>query len=320
MAVNTERGVMKIRAVTITLFVCLLAVCLPSLMAQTAATGSLQGTVTDASGASIPNATVTLTSADTGQERTATTGGDGTYRFPLLQPGTYKIKFAANGFKGAEATGLKVNVTESPVFDRKLEVGTATEQVTVEANVETLQTASSSMGTVVNSATATSIPLTTRNYTNLLGLSAGANASVNNASALGRGGMEIAVNGASTAQNTFQMDGVSVVNFASSGLATEGSTYPTIGIPNPDTIAEFKIQTSLYDAGYGRNPGANVNVVTKSGTNSFHGTAFEFFRNTDLNANDWFNKYSEGTHIDPNTGALAPLPNKQGVLNQNQFG
>ena len=204
---------MKIRAVTITLFVCLLAVCLPSLMAQTAATGSLQGTVTDASGAVIPNATVTLTSADTGQERTATTGGDGTYRFPLLPPGAYKLKFAANGFKGAEATGIKVNVTESPVFDQKLEVGTATEQVTVEANVETLQTASSSMGTVVGAATATSIPLTTRNYTNLLGLSAGANASVNNASALGRGGMEIAVNGASTAQNTFQMDGVSVVNY-----------------------------------------------------------------------------------------------------------
>ena len=295
---------MKTRVLNILLFVCLLAVCLP-LMAQTAATGSLQGTVTDASGASIPNATVTLTSADTGQERIATTGGDGTYRFPLIQPGNYKLKFAANGFKGAEATGLKVNVTESPVFDQKLEVGTATEQVTVEANVESLQTASSSMGTVVGSATATSIPLTTRNYTNLLGLSACANASVNNASALGRGGMEIAVNGASTAQNTFQMDGVSVVNYASSGLSTEGATYPTIGIPNPDTIAEFKIQTSLYDAGYGRNPGANVNVVTKSGTNALHGTAFEFFRNTDLNANDFFRNRSGGS--------------KQ-VLNQNQFG
>ncbi len=285
-------------------FVCLL-VCLPSLMAQTAATGSLQGTVTDASGAVIPNATVTLTSTGTGQERIATTGGDGTYRFPLIQPGTYRLKFAANGFKGAEATGINVNVTESPVFDQKLEVGTAAEQVTVEANVEALQTASSSMGTVVGAATATSIPLTTRNYTNLLGLSAGANASVNNASALGRGGMEIAVNGASTAQNTFQMDGVSVVNYASNGVATESNTYPTIGIPNPDTIAEFKIQTSLYDAGYGRNPGANVNVVTKSGTNALHGTAFEFFRNTDLNANDFFRNRSGGS--------------KQ-VLNQNQFG
>ena len=295
---------MRIRSL-ILFTISLLLACTPALWAQTAATGSLQGTVTDASGASIPNATVTLTSTGTGQERTATTGGDGTYRFPLIPPGAYKLKFSASGFKGAEATGINVNVTESPVFDQKLEVGAATEQVTVEANVETLQTASSSMGTVVGSATATSIPLTTRNYTNLLGLSAGANASVNNASALGRGGMEIAVNGASTAQNTFQMDGVSVVNYASSGLATEGSTYPTIGIPNPDTIAEFKIQTSLYDAGYGRNPGANVNVVTKSGTNALHGTGFEFFRNTDLNANDFFRNRSGGS--------------KQ-VLNQNQFG
>ena len=138
---------------------------------------------------------------------------------------------------------------------------------------------------------------------------------MNNASALGRGGMEIAVNGASTAQNTFQMDGVSVVNFASSGLTTEGATYPTIGIPNPDTLAEFKIQTSLYDAGYGRNPGANVNVVTKSGTNAFHGTAFEFFRNTDLNANDFFRNRTCGLH----PPCLRAGGNKQ-VLNQNQFG
>jgi len=274
-------------------------------MAQTASTGALQGTVTDASGAVIPGATVALTSQTTGQARTVATGGDGTYRFALIPPGTYKITFAAGGFKGAEASGITVNVTESPVFDQKLEVGGAAEQITVEANAETLQTATAAMGTVVGSAQATDIPLTTRNYTNLLGLSAGANASVNNASSLGRGGMEIAVNGASSAQNTFQMDGVSVVNFDSTGGTTEAPGFPTIGIPNPDTIAEFKIQTSLYDAGYGRNPGANVNVVTKSGSNSLHGTAFEFFRNTDLNANDFFRNRSGGS--------------KQ-VLNQNQFG
>jgi hypothetical protein len=291
--------------VTLCVIVSMLLVLVPSLMAQTAATGALQGTVTDASGAVIPNASVTLTNTATGQARTVTTQGDGTYRFPLIQPGIYNLKFTANGFKGAEANGINVNVTETPVFNQKLDVGGATEQVTVEANVETLQTASSAMGTVVGSAVATAIPLTTRNYTNLLGLSAGANASVNNASALGRGGMEIAVNGATTAQNDFQMDGVSVVNFGSSGLVTESNSYPTIGIPNPDTIAEFKIQTSLYDAGYGRNPGANVNVVTKSGSNSLHGSAFEFFRNTDLNANDFFRNRSGGS--------------KQ-VLNQNQFG
>ncbi len=293
-------------------FLCAMGVAL----AQTAATGALQGTVTDASNAVIPGATVTITSQDTGQVRTSTTGSDGVYRFPLLTPGTYNLKVTASGFKNAEAKDIKVNVTETPVFDEKLEVGGATEQVTVEANVETIQTASSALGTVVGGATATAIPLTTRNYTNLLGLSAGANASVNNASALGRGGMEIAVNGARTDQNTFQMDGVSVVNFGSSGLATEASAYPTIGIPNPDTIAEFKIQTSNFDAGYGRNPGANVNVVTKSGTNSLHGTAFEFFRNQDLNAVDFFrNRFcGQNQAVCANNGGVAQ------ALNQNQFG
>jgi hypothetical protein len=294
---------MRTRSLTIVLL-SLLIVC-ASLMAQTAATGALQGTVSDPTGAVIPNATVTLTNTETGQERTGTTGADGVYRFPLLPPGTYRIKFAANGFKGSEATGVKVNVTETPVLDRKLEVGAAAEQVTVEANVETIQTASSSLGTTVGGATATALPLTTRNYTNLLGLSAGANASVSNATSLGKGNMEIAVNGARTDQNTFQMDGVSIVNYASSGVITQGATYATFGVPNPDTIAEFKIQTSLYDAGYGRNPGANVNVVTKSGTNELHGTGFEFFRNTALNANDFFRNRQGGSKL---------------VLNQNQFG
>jgi hypothetical protein len=298
---------MRSTSTALTVLVCLLVVLTPCLRAQTASTGSLQGTVTDASGAVVPNAMVTLTSSTTGQERTAITGGDGTYRFPLIPPGTYSLKFAVTGFKGAEATGVVIDVTETPVFNQKLEIGGTTEQVTVEANVETIQTATSSMGTVVTAATATAIPLTTRNYTNLLGLSAGANASVNNASGLGRGGTEIAVNGNSISSNTYQMDGVNVTNFASSSGngVVENQNYPTIGIPSPDALAEFKIQTSTYDAGYGRNPGANVNIVTKSGTNSLHGTAFEFFRNTDLNANDFFRNRSGGS--------------KQ-VFNQNQFG
>jgi hypothetical protein len=291
-----------------------LLVLLPSLIAQTAGTGALTGTVKDGTGAVIPNVAVTATNNDTGQERAATTGADGSYRLALLPPGTYKVKFAGSGFKAVEVPDVKVNVTETPVLDRSLELGAQSQQVTVEANVETIQTASSSMGTTVGANTATSIPLTTRNYTNILGLSAGANASVNNASSLGRGGMEIAVNGARTDQNTFQMDGVSIVNYASNGVQTESATYPTIGIPNPDTLAEFKIQTSLYDAGYGRNPGANVNVITKSGSNAFHGTAFEFFRNTELNANDFFRNRTCGLTPSACAGGA-----KQ-VLNQNQFG
>ncbi len=275
------------------------------LSAQTAGTGALAGTVTDSSGAVIPNVTVTATSNDTGQVRTTTTEGNGGYRFSLLPPGVYKVSFSAGGFKPVDVPNVTIDVTETPVLNRALEVGGQAEQITVEANAETIQTASSTLGTTVNSQAATALPLNTRNYTNLLGLSAGANASVNNATGLGKGAMEIAVNGASTAQNTFQMDGVSIVNYASNGVQGQSATYASFGVPNPDTLAEFKIQTSLYDAGYGRNPGANVNVITKSGTNQFHGTAFEFFRNTDLNANDFFRNRQGGSKL---------------VLNQNQFG
>ena len=203
-----------------------------------------------------------------------------------------------------------VNVTETEVLDRVLQVGSQTQEVSVQADVETIQTQSSALGSIVNTETVTQLPLNTRNYKDLLALSAGANASVTNATFVGKGTNLIFVNGGSSAQNTFLQDGVVISNWYSLGTGVEGALIGAFAIPNPDTIAEFKIQTSSYDAGYGRNPGANVNVVTKSGTNQFHGTGFEFFRNTVLNANDWFFKNSEGQH---------GLPNKELPINQNQF-
>ena len=116
------------------------------LLGQSAGTAGLTGTITDPSGAAVPNVTVTLTSNDTNQVRTATSGGDGTYRFTLLPPGSYKVRFAANGFKTAEISVVTLNVTESASLDRKLEVGAQTESVTVEATAETLQTSSSTLG------------------------------------------------------------------------------------------------------------------------------------------------------------------------------
>jgi hypothetical protein len=119
----------------------------------------------------------------------------------------------------------------------------------------------------------------------------------------------MSVNGNDPGQNNFQMDGVNITNFANSGSANDASLYAGVGIPNPDSIQEFKVQTSTYDSSYGRNPGANVNVVTKSGTNQFHGTAFEFLRDTIFNANDFFY----------NRNNPASATTKQ-ILNQNQFG
>jgi hypothetical protein len=281
----------------------------PSLFAQSAGTGALTGTVTDSTGGVVPGVTVALINADTNQARTATTGAEGSYKFSLLPPGTYSVRFTATGFKTAEVSAVTVNVTETPVLDRALEVGAQSDQVTVDAQAETLQTATSTLGTNVNARTVTSLPLSSRNYTQILALSAGTNSGANNATALGKGTQNMSVNGNDPGQNNFQMDGVNITNFANSGSANDSGLYAGVGIPNPDAIQEFKVQTSTYDASYGRNPGANVNVVTKSGTNQFHGSAFEFLRDTIFNANDFFY----------NRNNPASATTKQ-ILNQNQFG
>ena len=288
---------------------------IPSLLAQSAGTGALEGTVTDPSGAVIPNVTVSLTSADTNQSRTVTTSADGSYKFGLLPPGAYRARFAANGFKTSEVANVVVPVTETLALNRVLEVGTQAEQVTVTASAETLQTATSTLGTTVGTRAVVDLPLTTRNYTQIIGLSAGANVSVNNASALGRGTQDVSVNGAQAAQNSYQMDGVTVNNSVV-GTGVDSQAYPGVAVPNPDAVQEFKIQTSTYDASYGGHPGANVNVLTKSGTNSLHGTIFEFFRNTDLNAVDFFRNRSCGL----NQALCAQAGGVAQKLNQNQFG
>src|SRR4029077_10411944 len=119
------------------------------------------------------------------------------------------------------------------------------------------------------------------------------------------GATNMSVNGATSNENTYLQDGVPINDWNAVTATSEGQQFGSFSMPNPDAIASFKIQTSSYDASYGRNPGANVNVVTKSGTNNFHGSAFEFFRNSALNANDWFLN---------RTGTPKP------VLNSNQYG
>lgn len=284
----------------------------PKLLGQSATTGALTGTVKDSSGAVVPNATVTITSVGTGQGRVVKTSSDGIYKAGFLPPGEYSLKFEADGFSTVNVPSVKINVTETPSYDQVLSVGTAGQQVEVRGEAEAVQTNSATLGSVVGGRTVTDLPLTTRNYTNLLGLAAGANVSVFNAAGIGRGSQDIVVNGAGVSQNNYQQDGASIVSFSGTASVISAGSNPGIGVVNPDAISEFKIQTGQYDAAYGRSPGANVNVVTKSGTNQLHGTAFEFFRNTALNANEYFRK------ISPPVGGV-PNNTKQ-VLNQNQFG
>ncbi len=283
---------------------CLLLCVAASLaLAQTADTGAIGGTVTDSAGGVVPQAEIKLTNLGTGESRTATSASNGSYSVPLLPPGAYRVDVSKTGFKTLSFSSVTVIVTETQTLNGRLEVGAVTERITVSSEAEQLQTASSALGHVTSEEMVTNLPLVTRNYTQIIGLNAGVASEVTNATQLGRGsGGENSFSsaGGTTKSNNFQMDGVAIDDLQSSGDFSGG-----VAIPNPDTIQEFKVQTGQYDATYGRNSGANVNVITKGGTNQFHGTLFEYFRNEDLNANDFFFN-------------RAGLP--KGLLRENQFG
>ncbi|MGH9348345.1 MAG: carboxypeptidase regulatory-like domain-containing protein [Vicinamibacterales bacterium] len=281
-----------------------LLTCAGTASAQTPTTGALVGTVTDSSGAVLPGVTVTVTNVATGTMRTTATDDGAVYRVPLLPPARYRIEFTLSGFKTQVQDNVTISVTETHTVNATLEVGAQEETITVVGQAALVQTESSTLGRVVDAATITNLPLTTRNYTQVLGLSAGVAADVTNAGELGKNTQDVYVNGMRNTDNNFQMDGASINNLHT-GRAGDWLAASGIAIPNPDTIQEFKVQTTLYDAAFGRNAGANVNVITKSGTNDYRGSLFEFFRNEALNANDFFLKQN-----------AQPKP----ILRQNQFG
>jgi len=274
-------------------------------LGQTAGTGALTGTVSDPKGAVVADAQIAITNEVTGEARNVVSQQNGTFIAPLLQPGSYRLEITKAGFKKAVKEGLRVNVAETTRLDIELEVGTVQEQVSITAEAQMLQTESVTLGRVTDRALVSNLPLVTRNYTQIVTLSPGISASVTNATELGRGsssesGGSFRAHGAFARDNNFQMNGVQINDLQASGFFSGG-----IAVPNPDAIQEFKVQTGLYDASFGRNAGANVNVITKSGTNEYHGTVFEFLRNDVLNANEFFRN-------------RAGQP--RGVLKQNQFG
>ena len=272
------------------------------LLAQSAASGAVKGVITDPSGSVVPGVSVKVISRNTGQARTATTQGNGTYLVPLLPPGDYRLEASAKGFKSVVIENIPVHVTETATLDIRLQVGTVAETIEVQDVGELVQTNSSALGNVTDQRMIEDVPLVTRNYLQILGLSPGVSAEIADASSIGRGsvGVEYSTSGDILNDNNFQMNGSDVNDLMGSGNLSGG-----IPVPNPDSIQEFKVQTGQYDASYGRNAGANVDVVTKSGTNQFHGDVWEYFRNTDLNANNYFLKQEH---------------QPRGVLNENQFG
>ncbi len=299
-----RKSSLSLMVLTMAIFVAQLVLIHPATHAQTVSTGGITGIVTDPSGASIPGVTGTATEKATGAKRTTTTDASGSYQFSLLPPGDYQLQFSASGFKTVIPPAVKVIVTEISTLNVQLVLGETLETVEVNSTVQLVQSQSATLGTVVDSQTMTGVPLSTRNYTQILTMSPGVVADVSSAANLGNGTLDFYVNGSSNTSNNFQMDGSDVNNFGS-GRAGSFLQQGGIPIPNPDAIQEFKIQTSLYDAGYGRGAGANVEVITKSGTNQIHGSAFEFLRNDVLNANDFF---------------LNENKQPRAVMKQNQFG
>jgi hypothetical protein len=272
--------------------------------AQAPGTGALAGQVFDPSRAVVAGAQVSVVNEETNVSRTVHTTAEGLFRVPLLPPGNYSVTIEVPGFKQKTLRSVQVVVSETAAVDIQLEVGAATAQVEVAGMPELAQTEGSALGRVTDEKTIVALPLATRNFSQILALSPGVLAPVPPAGNLGRVTQDVVANGAKGTGNNFQFNGVDANNMSQNSLS---GFDPEVGIaiPAPDTIAEFKVQTGMYDASYGRSNGANVDFISKSGTNHFHGSLWEFFRNDDLNANDFFlNQNGQ------------PRP----VLKQNQFG
>ena len=252
----------------------------PMTQAQTATTGQIVGLVTDPSGAVVIGASVALTS-DAGVQRATVTAANGRYTFAQLDPGSYTLGLTSKGLASVRLESIIVKITETTVVDVSLKMATSVSTVSVTAEPPLVQSESSDRGTVIDQNQLRGLPLPTRNFQQLLTLTTGASGSLENSSELGRGDAAIYVNGQRALSNNMVINGVDANSIGT------GST-PNLAVPAIDSLEEFIVQTSMYDASQGRNAGGVVAAVTKAGTNNFHGNLYEFFRNTNLNANNFF--------------------------------
>src|SRR5882757_4774125 len=260
-------------------------------------TASLSGTIADATGAVIPHATITLTQTDTNVVRTATTKDDGSYHEEFLPVGPYRISVAASGFKTLQRAGVVLAVMQDATLNLTLENGTATETVTVTSDVPLVNLGNSTLGDTVSNVEIDNLPLVNRNVDRLLQLVPGVQMvqTINN---LGYQEIKVLINGSTdgfVGQVSYYLDG----GLNMTGLRNSGNQ-----VPNPDAVSQFNVVTNNYSAQVGKYSAGVVSIVTKSGTNSFHGSAFEFYRDRNFNA------------IGHNSGANAT----KNPYNQHRFG
>jgi Carboxypeptidase regulatory-like domain len=267
--------------------------------------GRISGTVKDASGSVVPKATVSITNPETGTRQTLTTDEKGVFAFLDVQVGRYELEIVSSGFKPYQRKGIVIDADSALLIDAVLEVGGKSETVTVDAHAVQVETSSTQLGEVITGQQMTAVPLNGRSFTDLLALQPGVAPEtaitsltvqdVGAATLSPSGNLNpgtVAINGQREFANSFIVNGSDSEEDVNNGTAI---------VPNLDSIAEFRILTSNFDAEYGEFSGGQINVVTKSGSNDFHGDAFEFLRNTNLDARNFFS-------------------NSRGRFDQNQFG
>lgn len=254
------------------------------------------GTVNDSTGLGIPQAKIRLTNVRTGVDLNTTTDGNGNYQFLTVRVGTYKVTAEAAGFKAAIASDFEVTVNARQRVDLTLEVGSTAESITVSDAAKLLETDTSSRGTVVGSQQIVNLPLNGRAYADLALLAPGVRRSgISNSR-----DASFNVNGMRSSQNNFVVDGVDNNSY---GTSNQGFSNQVVQI-TPDAVQEFRLETNNFSAEFGRAGGAVINASIRSGTNELHASAWEYLRNTSLNA----------------TGFFKPVNNEKPVLIQNQFG
>jgi hypothetical protein len=263
-------------------------------------TGRLLGTIRDASGSTVPGAKVAITNEGTGLRLTMETREDGSYIFTPIRSGSYTVEVEANGFQKARRTGVTVNIQQQSVVDFTLSPGEVTTTVDVTEQLPVLQTQSGSVGETVAARTINNLPLSGRNYTFLARLTAGVTHGQPEGRGLNANGW-FAANGTRPAQNNYLLDGID--NNSNNVDFLSGAAY--VVRPPVDAINEFKLQTSSFSAEFGRAGGAVLNATLKSGSNNFHGSAWEFLRNDKLDAADFFQNANR---------------QRKGAFRQNQFG
>jgi Carboxypeptidase regulatory-like domain len=284
-----------------------LCVCLGTSAIAQEVTGSIVGVVQDSAGAVVSGATVTIMDSEKNDlvVRTLTTNSDGAYNAPSLPPGNYKVSFEAPNFKKTVKTDVKLSIGDRRSLNASLEVGAITDVVTVEANALSVDLTSATNGTIISGNQARELPINNRNFVQLITLAPGVSSNLSDQVYVGTTNpegqantMQISVNGARSSQNTFTVDGADITD--------RGSNLTIQAYPSVDSIGEFRVLRSLFPAESGRSGGGQVNVITKSGTDQFHGALFEFVRNEKFNAGTYLNNQNAPLGRDSNGKAIRP--------------